>query len=205
MRSILARVGAVLLASALLTALFALPAWAAEETFTADLTGAAEVPSGDEDGSGTATITIDVQAGTLCYEIEVADIEPATASHIHVGAAGVAGDVVIALDVDGFEGSTSGCIEPMEDAQALQDITDDPAGYYVNVHTEDFPGGAVRGQLVADMTTPTDDASPSPSTVPDAAMDEPAVGTLSLVLPLAVLLLASAGALWVVRRRSFER
>jgi len=37
----------------------------------------------------------------------------------------------------------------MEDAAILQEILDDPAGYYVNLHTEDFPPGAIRGQLAA--------------------------------------------------------
>ena len=31
----------------------------------------------------------------------------------------------------------------------LQEIVDNPAGYYVNLHTEDFPAGAIRGQLAA--------------------------------------------------------
>jgi len=70
-------------------------------------------------------------------------------SHIHIGAAGVAGDVVVPLDVDGFDGTSDGCIEPMEDAAILQDIVDDPGSYYVNVHTADYPPGAVRGQLAA--------------------------------------------------------
>lgn len=123
---------------------------AAETTFTADLEGgAAEVPPGDPDGSGSATFTIDPAEGTLCFEITVEAIMPATAAHIHVGGPGVAGDVVVPLDTDGFEGTADDCIEPMEDAQALQDIVDDPAGFYVNVHTDDYPGGAVRGQLAA--------------------------------------------------------
>ena len=80
-----------------------------------------------------------------------------TQSHIHIGAVGESGDVVVPLDVDGFEGSSEGCIEPMEDAAALQEIVDNPAGYYVNLHTEDFPAGAIRGHLAA---TPPNTALP---------------------------------------------
>ena len=50
----------------------------------------------------------------------------------------------------------------MEDAQILQDIVDGPAGYYVNLHTEAFPGGAIRGQLAAappNTALPTTDRS----------------------------------------------
>lgn len=123
---------------------------AAETTLTATLAGGdAETPPGDPDGSGTATITVDPTAGTLCWEFSTENVGPGSASHIHAGAAGVAGDVVVPLDTDGFEESSEGCITPMEDAAVLQDIVDSPADFYVNVHTADFPGGAVRGQLAA--------------------------------------------------------
>jgi hypothetical protein len=139
---------------------------AAETTLTATLAGVTEGDSpGDPDGTGTASIVIDPEAGTACWELTAEGIEPVTQSHIHVGAEGVSGDVVVPLDVDGFEGTSEGCIEPMEDAAILQEIVDDPAGYYVNLHTDDFPAGAIRGNLAAGtapntaMTTPGADAS----------------------------------------------
>jgi CHRD domain len=139
---------------------------AAETTLTATLAGVTEGDSpGDPDGTGTASIVIDPEAGTACWELTAEGIEPVTQSHIHVGAEGVSGDVVVPLDVDGFEGSSEGCIEPMDDAAILQEIVDDPAGYYVNLHTDDFPAGAIRGNLAAGtapntaMTTPGADAS----------------------------------------------
>ena len=130
-------------------------ALAAETTLTATLAGVTEGDSpGDEDGSGTASIVIDPAAGTACWTLTAESIEPVTQSHIHIGAAGESGDIVVPLDVDGFEGSSEGCIEPMEDAAALQEIVDNPAGYYVNLHTDDFPAGAIRGQLAAASTPP---------------------------------------------------
>jgi hypothetical protein len=125
-------------------------ALAAETILTADLAGDAET---DEDGTGSAMITLDPDAGTACWELTVADIEPVTQSHIHVGAEGESGDVVVPLDVDGFEGSSEGCVED-QDADTLQAIIDDQSGYYVNVHTADFPGGAIRGQLVGASEPP---------------------------------------------------
>jgi len=125
-------------------------ALAAETVLTATLAGSAET---DADGTGSATITLDPAAGTACWELSVENIEPVTQSHIHVGAAGVSGDVVVPLDVDGFEGTSDGCTEGV-DATVLQEIIDDPAGYYVNIHTADFPGGAIRGQLAAGATPP---------------------------------------------------
>lgn len=138
---------------------------AAETTLTAELAGGdAEVPPGDPDGSGTASIVIDPDAGTVCYEITTHNIQAATASHIHAGAAGVAGGVVVGLDTDGFDGTTEGCVEGQE-AAALQAILDAPGDHYVNVHNAEFPGGAVRGQLtaagLADTALPADGDSPA--------------------------------------------
>lgn len=126
------------------------PALAAETILTADLAGDSET---DEDGTGAAMITLDPDAGTACWELTVENIEPATQSHIHVGAEGESGDVVVPLDVDGFEGSSEGCVED-QDAATLQAIVDDQSGYYVNVHTADFPAGAIRGQLVGASEPP---------------------------------------------------
>ncbi|HET9417189.1 MAG TPA: CHRD domain-containing protein [Candidatus Limnocylindria bacterium] len=120
-------------------------AFAAETTLTATLAGDAET---DEDGSGSATVVLDPDAGTACWDMSAEGIDPVTISHIHVGAAGESGDVVVDLDLDGFEGTSEGCNEAA-DADALQAIIDNPAGYYVNLHNEAFPGGAIRGQLAA--------------------------------------------------------
>ena len=118
----------------------------AEMGFSATL---ADGGDGEPNGSGTAAITIDPDTGQVCWDLSVDGVGDVTASHIHVGAEGESGDVVVPLDVDGFEGTSEGCIEPMEDAAVLQAILDDPAGYYVNLHTEDYQAGAIRGQLTA--------------------------------------------------------
>jgi hypothetical protein len=153
--AVLALLGAMLMSSV---------AMAAETTLTASLAGSGEVPAGDPDGTGTASVVIDPAAGTVCYKITTQNIAAATMSHIHLGGAGVAGDVVVPLDTDGFDGSTEGCTSG-QDAAALQAIIDGPAGYYVNVHNADFPGGAVRGQLAAgtvpNTALPASDGSPT--------------------------------------------
>lgn len=119
---------------------------AAETTLTADLAGTAET---DSDGSGTATVVLDPDAGTACWTFSVENVDPITVSHIHEGAAGASGGPVVDLDLDGFDGSSEGCNDAA-DAATLQAIIDDPAGYYVNVHNEAYPGGAIRGQLAPD-------------------------------------------------------
>ncbi len=118
---------------------------AAETVLNATLAGDA---STDADGTGTAKITLDPAAGTACWDLSVSNVAPVTQSHIHIGAAGVSGDVVVPLDVDGFTGTSTGCTSSVA-AATLQAVIDNPAGYYVNIHNADFPGGAIRGQLAA--------------------------------------------------------
>lgn len=112
-------------------------------TLIAELSGEAEVPeAGPIAGGGTATVTI---AGEeLCYELHVEAVEEPEAAHIHEGAAGVAGDVVVPLEAP-TDGSARGCTE-VEQAVA-EAILAEPSNYYVNVHNAEFPAGAVRGQL----------------------------------------------------------
>jgi hypothetical protein len=108
------------------------------------LSGAAEVPGpGDEDGSGFANVFI--EEGQLCYDINVLDIAPATAAHIHEGGVGESGPPVVTLEPPSEDGAVDACI-PTE-ADVLQRITNNPAGFYVNVHNDEFPDGALRGQL----------------------------------------------------------
>jgi CHRD domain len=109
------------------------------------LTGAAEVPGpGDSNGTGTVKLTLNPDKGEVCYELTVANIQEATAAHIHEGAAGKDGPVKVGLDAPKM-GTAKGC--KSADAALIQAIMQNPANYYVNVHTGDFPKGAVRGQL----------------------------------------------------------
>lgn len=115
--------------------------------FTTALTGAAEVPGpGDPDGSGVATITLNQGQGEICFSISVSNIAlPAIGAHIHVGAAGVAGPVVVPLASPDASGASSGCVSV--DPDLIKAIRQNPENYYVNVHSTEHPAGAVRGQL----------------------------------------------------------
>ena len=117
------------------------------ETLVATLTGPAEVPDpGDPDGTGTAEIELNDDDNEVCWDITVANITlPATAAHIHTGAAGVPGGVLVTLSAPNAAGTASGCVGATDDV--VDDIIANPGSFYVNVHNADFPGGAVRGQL----------------------------------------------------------
>jgi hypothetical protein len=107
------------------------------------LSGTAEVPGpGDPDGTGSAAVSINSSDGTVCYRIDVQGIGEPTAAHIHSGGATESGPPVVTLDI---ASGLSGCAQA--DAATIQGIQANPSNYYVNVHTQEFGGGAVRGQL----------------------------------------------------------
>ena len=113
--------------------------------FTTKLSGDNEVGGGDPDGSGTAAVK--TRGTEVCYDIKWTGVD-ATMSHIHWAAAGKNGDVVVPffanespLDAK----SKSGCVEAK--ASVVKAIAANPSKYYVNVHSPEFPKGAIRGQL----------------------------------------------------------
>lgn len=110
------------------------------------LTGKAEVPGpGDEDGAGTATLTMNKEKGEVCYEITVTGIDAPGAAHIHEGAADKAGPPVVDFKPQFKDNMAKSCVPA--DKALLDKISQNPVNYYVNVHNAAFPKGAVRGQL----------------------------------------------------------
>lgn len=123
-------------------------------TFTVDLLPS---PTGDPDGSGTAVLTVDLGAGTVCYDITVTGIgeptEPVPGignahihSHAHNGAIAVDLETsfnLVAGTTDTYQ--ATGCV--IAPRRVLVGILLHPEQYYINVHTALFPGGAVQGDL----------------------------------------------------------
>lgn len=101
--------------------------------------------AGDPDGRGSATVLID---GTkVCFGIVVTNLGNPLAAHIHKGKRTQNGAIVVPLTQpsSGAPGASSGCVDAS--AAVARDIRRHPRRYYVNVHTSEFGGGAVRGQL----------------------------------------------------------
>ena len=110
---------------------------------TASLNGTSQTPPGDLDGSGQATFRTLPGLGQICYSITVKNIMlPATAAHIHLTSNG---NIVVPLTAPDASGKASGCANTTR--ALVRAILTNPAGYYVNVHTTDFPNGAIRGTL----------------------------------------------------------
>jgi CHRD domain len=129
-------------------------AFAPTRPLFAALNGANEVNAegekgvGDRNGGGSFTAVI--KGTELCYGLAVKDIENPTAAHIHRGGPNTAGDIVVPLDslpTSGDPGSSAGCTDVSR--RLVRQIRRNPGRFYVNVHTADFPDGAVRGQLFA--------------------------------------------------------
>lgn len=159
----------------------------------ADLSGAAEVPGpGDPDAEGTAQLAIDPANGSVCVGWDIVDLASATAAHIHAGADGAAGPVVVDLALPEPDGTGGDCVNGLDEA-TLQAIVDDPTAYYVNVHNAAFPDGAVRGQLseaveltrveVAKAVCPPEIQSPADLLAAPSDTCTPAVDTGSIDPP----------------------
>jgi len=113
--------------------------------FMASLSAAQEVqdPPVMSEGAGTAQINLTGRDGlTLRYVVMVEGLSgPPIAAHIHQAPAGQNGDVIVPLDHETLSGAVE--ITP-EIAAALAS-----GDTYVNVHTEAYPGGEIRGQVAA--------------------------------------------------------
>ncbi|MEA3012104.1 MAG: hypothetical protein QOD42_649 [Sphingomonadales bacterium] len=110
------------------------------------MNGIQEVPGpGDPDGSGTVEIRVEPAGGQVCWNLYARGIDPATAAHIHRGAAGVAGPPVLTLTTPDAAGRSQGCA--VVDRRLAQELSMRAHDFYVNVHSAPHPAGAIRGQL----------------------------------------------------------
>jgi hypothetical protein len=136
--------------------------------FTATLSPAQETPpisNAENVGSGTSTMDFNITrdasgtitAATVNFTVTLQGFPATTVvniAHIHTGAVGVAGPILINTTVVPGEvtltsgsGSFTRVAQPVTAAQ-MQGFLDNPAGFYFNVHTVANPGGVMRGQLV---------------------------------------------------------
>ena len=142
--------------------------------FHIHLAGDQQVPAVNTTAFGFAEVQLSEDNSTLSFEVVVCNIANVIASHIHVGAAGTNGPVVLP-----FFGSTSkpfnstkGCDILAEGTRASANLVARPdAGIntwtdfikalvagntYVNVHTTAHTGGEIRGQLVHEQDDEND-------------------------------------------------
>lgn len=106
-----------------------------------------EVPNaGDREMSGSGTVRLNASSGEVCPDLDIEKPEATAirAAHIHRGPAGENGPVVIPFESDA-DGVSDDCVTA--EAALVNEVLQSPDGFYVNVHTERYPDGAIRGQL----------------------------------------------------------
>jgi hypothetical protein len=132
------------------------------DRYEATLSGANEVPANTSDASGSFVLTD--RGAEFEYRLDVQDLAMPTAAHIHAGAAGVNGGILVPLFSTSspapiFSGRlaadvfTAADIQPLPNATAAISVDSlrvllRTGGAYVNVHTVARPGGEIRGQVV---------------------------------------------------------
>jgi CHRD domain len=118
---------------------------ALSQTYAVKMAGAAETPPGAPNGTAKAVVTLASKPGKVCWTFEsLSGVSNPTFAHIHVGVAGKSGNIVLPLST-GSTLKTKGCVPAS--ATLISQIAANPHGYYVNIHSKQYPSGAVRAQL----------------------------------------------------------
>lgn len=99
-------------------------------------------------GTGVADIEISSDRTKLCWDIRGLDgsADDVTAMHVHSGNKGDEGPVVAEF-ISGNRGCTEVSPGGLVTESDLRDMARDPANFYVDIHSERYPDGVVRGQL----------------------------------------------------------
>jgi CHRD domain len=118
---------------------------------SAKLKGANEVPGpGDPNGKGEVFVAVKKQKRKVCFGLEFRRIGDPTAAHIHKGGPDDAGPVKVLLfeDSEGLPspGAVDGCVRRVK-KKIVRQLSRKPEKFYVNVHNDAYPDGAIRGQL----------------------------------------------------------
>ena len=116
------------------------------ESLRSNLSGDQVVPGpGASNAFGTANVFVDLRNGVLCYRMGYDGINRPSEAHIHAGGPGQSGRPIIDLhpEANGDEG----CVGA--DPTALRNLRDHPEAFYLQLHTPEYPDGALRGQIFA--------------------------------------------------------
>lgn len=135
-----------------------------DNNFRTHLTGAEDVDPVDTNAQGQAIFKVSADGESISYKLIVANIEDVVMAHIHLAPAGVNGGIVVWLYLDApppqlIEDRRDGVfatgvitaddVVGALDGADLSDLIEEmrSGNTYVNVHTEAFGGGEIRGQI----------------------------------------------------------
>ncbi len=153
----------------------------------ATLTGFQETPAVATSATGNGWALVSTDGSTITYYVAYSGLSgPAVAAHIHTGAAGVAGGIILPLAVSTSpmvgtltvaDFKASGAITTFAQAVAALQA----GNTYFNIHTAANPGGEIRGQIGVVVAAPA--PSPSPTPAPTAAPTPTPAPTTAATLP----------------------
>jgi hypothetical protein len=111
------------------------------DIFTANLSGANVVPPNQSDATGFAELRYNRNTRIFRISVEYSGFE-GTGAHIHRGEEGVNGPVIFGFDSPASPiNYTSQPLTSFQEGELYNGL------YYISIHSEDFPGGEIRGQL----------------------------------------------------------
>jgi len=123
---------------------------AVANTLTATLNGGREIGTiGDPDGFGSASVTFNPDRTQVTFQVTASLLANVTGGHIHRGTATVSGPILVPFVSEANPFVNGKAVTVPVDRALADEILGNPAGFYVNLHTPEFPAGAIRGQLSA--------------------------------------------------------
>jgi hypothetical protein len=118
---------------------------ALSKTYVLKMTGPAETPAGAPSGTAKAVVTLSTKTDKVCWTFKsLSGVTHPTYAHIHMDPAGKSGNIVVPLST-GSKFLTKGCVPAS--ATVISALAANPHDYYVNIHSQQYPSGAVRAQL----------------------------------------------------------
>jgi hypothetical protein len=114
----------------------------------AHLSGRNENPGADPNGRGGAAVVL--TGSRVCLSMSYSGLSKVVAAHIHHAPKGKNGPIVVdpkfTTGGPAIRGTLGRCVTPNA-GTSVSDIRNHPSDYYVNIHSTQFPAGAIRGQL----------------------------------------------------------
>lgn len=140
------------------------PTFSASLSIDVDVSGAQDVPRNSSTQTASGKVEIDETLMKLRAAIDLSGVSDVEAAHIHTGVVGTNGAVAFAFekseggDSGGYYGASGSSSNEDKDMWVIKETDVTAAeiaqmksgGWYINVHTTDFPDGELRGQILTD-------------------------------------------------------
>ncbi|PHI36216.1 hypothetical protein CBQ28_15595, partial [Pseudoalteromonas sp. GCY] len=123
--------------------------FSATKTFELMLSGKQEVPMNTSMQTASATVELDENLMQFRATLDYSNVEGFSAAHIHDGDLGANGDVAFAFEASDDNKVSIPITDLSEDL--IEDMLD--GDWYINLHTEAFPNGELRAQIVPDTVS----------------------------------------------------